>query len=410
MKVKGPIGRMDFPCFGSLQPLEREETFTQNLGLYQLPIYGIPMHSHEIVRLYLLGLCVVVDCFAVEALPLQGWATLGSHEKVSRYGVLRRQQQQNQPEKVTEAEHHDPASAIDDDDKTLHSDTGKDIQQHQQQQQQLLFQGEFSHHQQFPFDASKTSPSNLYEFFQSRHHRNLLLKGGHNPTEDIPPTHDLLEEWKQQCQSVSSTPPSSLSSSSSLMNNHLHHSTEYDESNNHSVVAVYSTVPIVPGLSIKAISYMGCRLLSNPQTPLFPMYEFTLIQDRYEAQGKKALVWLYRKLTGESTSNTSEDDSSIFLRNAISTTGGSRRTRGLCRVSLGPDHFERENTLRLSYYSMVKVHCQLPNRLLRLLPLSKHGIESKISASMVKQIKSEVLQSAEKFYSALHTWLEAQHP
>ena len=254
---------------------------------------------------------------------------------------------------------------------------------------QLQFQGEFHHHQLVPFELSNLLPSQLHEFFQNRHHRNLLLKGGHNPTEDIPRTHDLLEQWTQRSTTVASTPPLRRD-----LQNHQ------DDEQNHSVVAVHSTVPIVPGLSIKAISYMGCRLLSNPENNLFPMYEFTLIQDRYDAHGTKPLVWLYRKVTGDADDTSSAHKGRPHIAAATSTTG-SRTTHGLCRVSLQP----QEEALRLSYYSMVRVSCSLPSRLLRVLPLSKQSIESKISASMAKQLKLEVLESAEKIHVALRAWL-----
>jgi hypothetical protein len=241
----------------------------------------------------------------------------------------------------------------------------------------------------FPFKVAELPPRQLYKFFQNRLHRNLLLKGGQNPTEDIPRTPELLEKWTQRSKAVSSTPPLSFEN---------HH----EDEQNHSVVAIHSTVPIVPGLSIKAVSYMGCRLLPNPRN-FFPMYEFTLIQDRYQAHGSKPLVWLYRKVTGDPATTTTSSSHEGPLTAAASTTG-SRSTQGLCRVS-----FEsHEEALRLSYYSMVKVYCNLPQRLLRVLPLSKQNIESKISASMAKQLQSEVLQSAEKFHLALQNWVTEQ--
>ena len=264
----------------------------------------------------------------------------------------------------------------------------------------LQFQGEFRHHQLVPFQVSQLLPNQLHDFFKHQHHRNLLLKGGHNPTEEIPRTHELLEEWTQRSTTVSSTPPMWRRSDPN------HHHQEYEQ--NHSVVAVHSTVPIVPGLSIKAVSYMGCRLLPNPDNHHFPMYEFTLIQDRYHAHGTKALVWLYRKVTGEAAPSSSSSSSSSHKEQPLMAAGtsptGSRTTHGLCRISLEPD----KEALRLSIYSMVRVSCSLPMSLLRVLPLSKQRIESKISASMAKQLKSEVLESADKIHSALQAWMAEQ--
>lgn len=251
---------------------------------------------------------------------------------------------------------------------------------------ELNFQGEFQHHHVISFPHTVLSTRRLYSFFRNRLHRNLLLKGGGNPTEEIPSTPEIFQEWAAQSRVVFSSPP-------------------VDQDDHHSVVAIHSTVPIVPGLSIKAVSYTGCRLLFHPQT-LLPMYEFTLIQDRYQAEGTKPLVWLYRKVTGESL--TPEEPPLT----AASSTMGSRNTHGLCRVVLEP--FRPPTTgakevLRLSYYSMVKVSCNLPQRLLKILPLSKQSIEAKISASMTKQLETEVMQSAGRFHSALEAWLGEHH-
>ena len=273
---------------------------------------------------------------------------------------------------------------------------------------QLQFHGEFCHDHVVTVPKS-ISTARLFSFFQKKGHRNLLLKGGGNPTIDIPRTPELLAEWTTQSRIVSSTPPIPLH----CLNRDDDDVDDETSTNDHdhAVVAIHSTVPVVPGLSIQAISYTGCRLLPHPQTKL-PMYEFTLIQDRYQAQGTKPLVWIYRKIAGEAPPSATADNnyngsssSNDPLLAATSTTG-SRTTKGLVRVAL--EHFEGE-TWRLSYYSMVKVSCTLPQKLLKLLPLSKQKVEAKISETMVKQLEREILQSADKFHRALEAWLKKQH-
>lgn len=266
---------------------------------------------------------------------------------------------------------------------------------------QLHFQGEFCHDHVFTVPKTEISTGRLFSFFQNKDHRNLLLKGGGNPTIDIPRTPELLAEWATQSRIVSSTPPILLQA----LNNDGD-----DIDDDHALVAIHSTVPVVPGLSIQAISYMGCRLLPHPQTKL-PMYEFTLIQDQYQALGTKPLVWIYRKITGETpttntkTSSTTLDNHPLLVPTSTTSTG-SCTTKGLCRVAL-----ERagDETWRLSYYSMVNLSCTLPQKLLKLLPLTKQKFEAKISATMVKQLEREILQSADKFHFALEAWLKRQH-
>eukprot|EP00429_Kryptoperidinium_foliaceum_P005298 CAMPEP_0176010668 /NCGR_PEP_ID=MMETSP0120_2-20121206/4888_1 /TAXON_ID=160619 /ORGANISM="Kryptoperidinium foliaceum, Strain CCMP 1326" /LENGTH=304 /DNA_ID=CAMNT_0017343509 /DNA_START=104 /DNA_END=1015 /DNA_ORIENTATION=+ len=239
----------------------------------------------------------------------------------------------------------------------------------------LNFHGEFHHHEDLPIPRALWSTPHFFQFFKHREHRNHLLKGGGNPTEEQTIDARVLEAWSARSRVVSSAPP---------MPFHLHH----EQEGHHSVVAIYSTVPIIPGLFIKAVSFMGCRLLSHPQT-LLPMYEFTLIEDQYQPHGKKPLVWLYNKVTGDSTSAMVQECS--MTAGGGGRTVGSRSTDGLFRMTLEP----RDKTLRLSYFSMVKVSCSLPKRLLKILPLSKQRLEDKISASMAKQIQSEVMESAE---------------
>ena len=279
------------------------------------------------------------------------------------------------------------------------------------QQTQLQFHGEYCHDQVFtvPKTTTDMSTRQLFSFFQNKDHRNLLLKGGGNPTMDIPKTPELLAEWTAQSRSVSSTPPIPLQAFNNQNDDAA--AADFDkDGDDHAVVAIHSTVPLVPGLSIEAISYTGCRLLSHPQTKL-PMYEFTLIQDRYQARGTKPLVWIYRKITGEAPTTSATMDknhrrtswsSSNHPLAAAKSTTGSRTTKGLCRVAL--EH-EGGETWRLSYYSMINVSCSLPQKLLQLLPLGKQKVEAKISATMVKQLEREILDSADKFHSALQAWL-----
>lgn len=330
--------------------------------------------NHVVFRLlFLLGIC----CSALP--PALAW-----HGKLSMALFRRGGNALNYQDDTSEQ------STVDNDDSSA-------LVANSEQNAKLHFQGEFWHHHvtDFPAHIVLSTRQKFLSFFQNRLHRNLLLKGGGNPTEEIPATPEILKEWAAQSRVVSSTPPVLL------------HQKEDDH--HHSVVAIHSTVPIVPGLSIKAVSYTGCRLLWHPQT-LLPTYEFTLIQDRYQAQGTKALVWLYRKVTGE-RATTAQDDEDPFLVAADSTTG-SRNTHGLCRVVMEPFRHPTaagEEVLRLSYYSMVKVSCSLPQRLLKILPLSKQSIEAKISASMAKQLESEVMQSAGRFHSALEAWVEKQN-
>jgi hypothetical protein len=225
----------------------------------------------------------------------------------------------------------------------------------------LHFEGAFTHDSD---PLPNTSPRQIMDFFHDSEHRSLLLKGGDNPHKSISPTRELLEQWRSQAAIVNSISP-----------------TDDDP-----ILAISSTVSLLPGLSIQAVSVLGCKFLQNPTT-LLPIYEFTLIKDDYNAEGARFMVWLFNQVTG----NSNKDKANAC-----------RKTHALSRISM-------EHTLNgmvMKYSGMVKVSCKIPRRLLSVLPLSKKKAESKVSKAIVKQLEKEGLRSIQKFQTALKEWLE----
>jgi hypothetical protein len=224
---------------------------------------------------------------------------------------------------------------------------------------ELEFEGSFRSN---THPLPNTSADRVIAFFRDPEHRDLVLKGGGNPTEQIPPTPELYEEWREQSRIVQSEPPAP----------------------NDPILAISSKVPLLPGLSISAISYMGCKFLQNPST-LLPIYEFTLIKDEYAAQGSKPLVWIFNRMTG------GDGDAS-------------RKTHALSRVSMEP--CESGTSIIMQYFGFVKVSCSVPRALIRILPLSKKKAQEKVSNAIVKQLEREGLASIQKFQGAFEDWLE----
>jgi hypothetical protein len=226
---------------------------------------------------------------------------------------------------------------------------------------ELEFEGSFRSN---THPLPNTSADRVIAFFRDPHHRDLVLKGGGNPTEQIPPTPELYEEWRVQSRIVQSEPPAP----------------------NDPILAISSKVPLLPGLSISATSYMGCKFLQNPRT-LLPIYEFTLIKDEYAAQGSKPLVWIFNRMTGVGGDGDS-----------------SRKTHALSRVSMEP--CEAGTSIVMQYFGFVKVSCSVPRALIRILPMSKKKAQEKVSNAMVKQLEREGLASIQKFQGAFEDWLE----
>jgi hypothetical protein len=265
---------------------------------------------------------------------------------------------------------------------------GVDNDDHTASQEDLVFEGTFEYESDLLPLHTMSYPKDLLDFFLSPENRDLVVKGGGNPCETIPRTNELDDEWISNSKVVKSTPPNGQ---------------------NEEILAVHSDVHLVPGLSISAVSYTGCKVLIHPQS-LLPSYEFTLVKEDYQGKGRRALVWVFNKITGKHRSKNSNDGISQSTTDNDSSDDhdGSSRTFALSRVTI--QHDVQQNGCRVCYYGHVKVVSKLPKRLLRFLPLPKHTVEAKVSHAIVSQLEKEGVNSINKFAEALGTWAEARHP
>jgi len=250
----------------------------------------------------------------------------------------------------------------------------------------LKFGGEFEHIEDLPFSSRndrQLSLSRIGQFFQSARHRDLLFKGGDNTWEEIPVSSDLLDSWDEQAKIVQSQRP--------------------DRNTNNQILAIYSTVPLLPGLQIDAVSYTGVKLLRSPLTGL-PMYEFTLIKEYYLPNGSKGMKWLFQKVAGNEKSHKL-DDQCHFKDGRLYTTSPGRQTHSLARVALQEDLSSR--TFRIHYFGCVLVSCRVPKRLLSLLPFSQRAVEARVSHSIVQQLRREGVTSLKKYQRAVEEWAQA---
>jgi len=240
---------------------------------------------------------------------------------------------------------------------------------------------------------SSSDNDNLFNFFLDPKNRDMAIKGGNNPTERIPTTPELYNEWTAQSRIVHSKPPDGTSDC------------QHEE-----ILAVYSKVPIVPGLSLRAVSYTGCKTMRQPQNNL-PYYEFTLLNESYEPVGRKAMTWIFDRVIGKKNggnsknkgSNSSNSISSSSKSNGITMirkkkkivpfktrdgdenknniSSSNRKTYCLSRVTLEP--FPKEGGCRICYYGHVRL--TLSKRFLHMLPLPKRIVQSKVNKSIKRQ-------------------------
>ncbi|KAG7359890.1 hypothetical protein IV203_034988 [Nitzschia inconspicua] len=267
-----------------------------------------------------------------------------------------------------------------DESKTFHDDSGGGEHTHQED---LVFEGTFEYESELLPMATTSSPEDLMEFFLRPENRDLVLKGGGNPCDVIPPSQHLYDEWTKNSKVVQSVPP---------------------DGQNEEILAIYSDVHLAPGLSISATSYTGCKVLQQPHTKL-PYYEFTLVKEDYQGKGRRPMVWVFDKVTGKhSKSNTN----GMLSTNTNSHDGSSSRTYALSRVTIQPDL--QQNGCRIRYYGHVKVVSKLPKGMLRILPVPKRSVESKVSQSIVSQLEREGVKSINKFTQALGNWTRTRFP
>ena len=247
----------------------------------------------------------------------------------------------------------------------------------------LVFEGEF-HYQSdivpIPKGAMMSPATDLYDFFSDPKNRDLAIKGGGNPCESIPLTPELHQEWTSQSKIVQSTPPSNS-----------------NQNNDEEILAVYSEVPIVPGLSLRACSYTGCKTMKEPNSAL-PYYEFTLLKESYQPVGKKAMTWIFDKVTGNKKTNgdhrkdsTPKTSIAAAARSNVSTIEGvnsdssSRKTYALSRVMLKP--FPQDGGCKICYYGHVRL--TLSKKFLHMLPLPAKVVQRTVNKSIRKQLESE---------------------
>eukprot|EP00980_Cylindrotheca_fusiformis_P014031 scaffold3670_cov124-Cylindrotheca_fusiformis.AAC.7 len=247
----------------------------------------------------------------------------------------------------------------------------------------LNFEGKFQLSESLQASSEKLSKDRIWQFFQKPQNRNILLKGGGNPLEKIPASPELYDAWEMQ---------------SNVM-----HSRKPDRSTDE-IVAIFTTVPLFPGLHIDAVSYTGVKLIRSPMTNL-PMYEFTLIKEYYLPRGRRTMEWLFHHIAG-SNNDEGDDERSQYHHGKdgqkyISSPG--RTTHALTRVSLEHDPVGT-GTLRILYNGQVRLSCVVPRKVLRFIPFSKHSLEAKVSKSIVKQLKREGVLSLQKYREAWTDW------
>ena len=247
----------------------------------------------------------------------------------------------------------------------------------------------------------QSNEKRILAFFQDPEKRDIIFsKGSGNPVQKVPMTPDLYQEWRTRC---------------SIMKTNCGGANQKQPLADVEMLSIESTVSLIPGLSIKAISIMGCRLLIEPHSS-FPMYELTLIKDEYVPVGAKPLVWVFNQITGNNHKHRKSSRSGSSPSTTTATSN--RQTQAVTRISIhrsslpeidsknnSNNHHDDNDNLFVRYYGHVKVSCCFPARLVKMLPMSKASLEAKVSRSIKKQIERESRICLDPFRDAMEEFL-----
>lgn len=194
----------------------------------------------------------------------------------------------------------------------------------------------------------------MTSFFENTENRNLLVTaGGKRPCEELSMTADLLQEWKEACDSVGAQHP--------------------DESD---VVLSIKTGGIdFPGLHLVSLAKIGVKLIREPS----PRYEFVLIGDEQTVTGLPPVVWIYNKLTGSGDDGEKSSSASSSSLSVISY-----------------DETEDGKTIIKSKASL-SVEVNFPTILLKILPTNKEKAEETGGKALCKTVEKDVQASMDAF-------------
>ena len=190
--------------------------------------------------------------------------------------------------------------------------------------------------------------------FENTENRNLLVTaGGKRPCEELSMTADLLQDWKDACDSVGAQQP--------------------DESD---VVLSIKTGGIdFPGLHLVSLAKIGVKLIQEPS----PRYEFVLIGDEQTITGLPPVVWIYNKLTGSGDDGEKSSSASSSSLSVISY-----------------DETEDGKTIIKSKASL-SVEVNFPTILLKILPTNKEKAEETGGKAICKTLEKDVQASIDAF-------------
>jgi len=200
---------------------------------------------------------------------------------------------------------------------------------------------------------SGLSSEKMTSFFESKELRNMLVTaGGKRPCEELPATEDILEQWKEACETVGAQVPGESDCALSVKTGGID----------------------FPGLHLVSKANIGAKFIQEPS----PRYEFVLIGDEQSVKGLPPVVWVYNKLTGSGDDGEKSESSTS--------------TSSLTTIAY--DETEDGKTIIKSNASL-SVAVNFPSILLKILPTNKEKAEETGGKALCKTLEKDVVASLE---------------
>jgi hypothetical protein len=222
-----------------------------------------------------------------------------------------------------------------------------------------------------------TPPLQLVDFFQASEYRNHLLLGyGILDGEVLPavepllhPSPDLWDRWAKQADLTGTPTPRP----------------DVDEL----LLVKSSGIPFSLGLTMFVESIIGFNLvLPDESEGSFPEYQFTLIQDTIRAEGPRAMVWIFEKITGASSKQKKGQTTHSF---------------STLKVEPSPD---KPGEIVFQSNTRLEINLYFPKILLRILPMSREKSNEIGSKSTLKSLEVRGVAALKIFEKSYSTWLE----
>jgi hypothetical protein len=176
------------------------------------------------------------------------------------------------------------------------------------------------------------------------------------------------------------------------------------------VLVKSSAIPFPLGMSLYVNSIVGVQLILPDQTLAttttlgqqqqpspYPSYRFTLVKDTLSAKGPLALVWLFKKMTGNGNQDDQDKEQTTHSYSVLRV------------LDFEPEHHNNTTTTNgtgivFQSESHIEINVRFPSLLLKFLPMSREQCNQQGSESVQASFESRGAPALQQFVQAYQLW------